>query len=227
MEEFWKWCMRANARGVLFCALAALAVATAWWTWCEIRPGVAEDHLPAAGPRKDAPESGLGILDYLTEQLNAGATEVPGNPFMSSDAPWHWKPNIRWTVRIPRAVPAAPTPPAPTPPAPTPPPTGTTPTAPAPAAPAPAPTPPAPAPAPDKVSLTYHGVFRRPDGTVLALIEDSQTGKKAFYSSGTEIHGVTLGEIRISGVQYRTSDGHAGEMIMREPASFSGGRDVQ
>ncbi|MDA0323165.1 MAG: hypothetical protein O2923_10685 [Verrucomicrobia bacterium] len=230
MDKIWKWLMRANAKGVLACAVVGLIAVSAWWAWRELRPYVPKQEAVSLTGRREMVLGGdLGVMAYLRTQGMAGATQVPGNPFMSSDKPWHWALPVR-RERLRIVVDGA-TPPIVAPVAEPPlrvrveePPPRV---AVVPAGPVVPKVEMPPPPIPPKVTsivLTYRGVFERPDGTVLALIQDSESTKSAFYQSGDEIFGVKLVDIATTNATVETLDGVNVGIFMSEPTRFVDGR---
>lgn len=227
MDRIWKWLMRANAKGVLACAMVGLIGVISWWAWREFRPYVPKNEPPPiGGGRKMVLGGDLGVMEYLRAQSNAGAMQVPGNPFMSSDEPWHWARRVRRTLRIevessgpppvvqkrgmPPPVRIVKTPPREEP-----------------IEPVPVRVVVPPRTSPTRVTsvvLTYRGVFERPDGTVLALIQDSESTKSAFYQSGDELYGVKLVDIAMTNATVETLDGVDVALILSEPLKFVDGR---
>lgn len=204
MEEFWKWLMRTNARGVFFCSLLALVVVTAWWIWKEFAPIKGKVRvLPMTAQEK--PRVGLGLLTLIEKQSSTGAVRAPGNSFLSSPSPpQNRTPKYsrlngfkRWlTTRKPQKPIQKPEKPKPQ----------------------------KAAWKPETVSLTYKGVFKRPDGKVMALIEDSKTKSSSFYTSGDELHGVKIGEIGMKEVGVILADESSVPLRLGEPEVFEGGR---
>jgi hypothetical protein len=230
MDKIWKWLMRANAKGVLACAVVGLIAVSAWWAWRDLRPYVPkQDAASVTGRREMVLGGDLGVMAYLRTQGMAGATQVPGNPFMSSDKPWHWAlpvrrerlrivvddatpPVVALVAEVPRGVPAEEPLPR---------------LAVAPLVPVVPEVEVPPPPIPPKITsivLTYRGVFERPDGTVLALIQDSESTKSAFYQSGDEIFGVKLVNIATTNATVETLDGVDVAIFLSEPTRFVDGR---
>jgi hypothetical protein len=209
---------------VFACALVALILVVAWWVWSELKPvGYDLTFPPVKG--KDQTREGLGVLAFLEAQVAGGRREVPSNPFLP---PWA-KRTVR---RPPPQAESTTTKPADTEKpaeqktaAKTPPPQKTR---------RPDRQPPPqktrrpdrqpPEDKPRAVSLTYRGVFKRPDGRLLALVEDSKQNKSAFYAPGDSLHGLTIGEIRVSEVDVIQSDQSTVSLRLGEPAPFSDGK---
>lgn len=232
MDRFWHWLMRANAKAVLVGAVAALLAVAGWWGWREFRPARVGREVPPVGSRnaRIADNRGLALLRFVSEQLESGATQVPGNPFMSSDEPWHWRPRIDRQIRIavrtnrqpavaadPRPIASLDPPPVVEDPAPPP-------------VKKPAPPPVKKPAAPPRVTqakpvrLIYRGWFRRPDGAMMALIEDSESNKAVYYGSGDELFGVKLLGVDREVATVETLDGLEVELRIREQESFVDGR---
>lgn len=221
--------MRANAKGVLACAVIGLIGVSAWWVWRELRPYVPKNDSSPVGGRKMVLGSDLGVMGYLEAQSLAGGIQVPGNPFMSSDQPWQWtlpidrkitvevdiqkppqivsRPPVERPVRVVKQPPRVPPKEEPL---------------------VPVVTPPVVKPPPPvkPVFLTYRGVFERPDGTALALIQDSETSKSAFYGSGDELYGVKLVDIAKTNATVETLDGVGIAISLSTPTKFVDGRHV-
>jgi hypothetical protein len=231
MQAFWTWLMRANARAVFAGALVALLLVCAWWLWREVSP---PDPLRAIPPRPmpEKPREGLGIAAYLTAQLLPEATLMRGNPFLLVQR--------RALPALVQRILVAPPPPV-SPPAALPPPEHLamdTEPLPGPrllAWPPPV-TPPKDEPPeqppdgqtepPRVVTLTYRGIFKRPDGRVMVLLQDSESGRSAFYEDGAHLHGVQLGRAGPASIRIRTSDGRTGELRIGQARDFKGGRYV-
>ena len=209
MEAFWRWLMRANARGVFGCALLALILVGCWWTWREIAGQDNEFQTPTAGlsgKASDYPH----LLTFLDEHSPSDLVDTVRNPFALSRP-------VRTKPRAPDAkavfVPLVRPDPIPTPPRqPTPPPRTTPPRQPTP--------PPKPK---DIVQLTYCGIFKRTDGRQVALIEDSKTNRRSFYRLGADVHGTRVADIGFDSVTLKLADGSTATLTLGEPGSFSGG----
>ena len=203
MDAFWKWLMRANARWVLYCAVAALILVIGWWTWKEFSPLEQEPPIPSSA-LKEAPLPSLG-LDALLEKVESRMpTQVPANVFMAMDA-----------QRPPPAVDVNPT--LVNPPVKQPDgggvrqPVVTSPQQP-------------PPKQRDTVSLIYRGLFRRTDGKTMALIEDSKSKSSSFYSVSNELFGVKVGAVDTNEAAVTLNDGSSAILKLGQPAVFEGGK---
>ena len=212
METFWKWLMRANARALYACAIVVLALATAWWTWREFQP--VDSLAPIApGTDRERPSLPLGVLAQLQRQVDEGSA-VPDNLFLISRGPRAVVPvqrpprTIRFPTRPPRQI-AQPEPkPEPEP------------------EPEPIRPPPPPPPPPEprvSVSLTYHGLFTRPDGRTLALVEDSESGARRFYQPGDPVHGMTIESASFGTLTVKDAGNTTVSLRMGEPQLFEDG----
>lgn len=193
MDTFWKWLMRADARVVLPCALGALILVSGWWTWKLLSP--VKSPLPNITPVQKAKfRSPLAFTNCLADPDSVPAFTSSRNPF---EAPFRWViPRDTNDVAVtPTTIPV--------------PSTGTVTHAHT--------DPPPPKP---KTTLTYHGMFERADGTILALIGNSVAGKSSFYAA-TGI----VGSLRISGISTQelflvTSDGVTNTIPFGKSYSF-------
>jgi len=209
MENFWKWLMRANARAVFLGSIVALVCVGAWWTWKELSP-VAYRFPPPPPGSVAPPPAGLGVMAYL-EQQAALAAAAPPDPFRLPTPPA--RPAVAPRRDGDVARPTAPSPAPPEQPraddAARP---HRTPVATAPAQPARAKS--------GSVALTYRGLFRRPDGRVVALIEDSKSRSSEFYAAGDALFGVQVGDIAEDHAEMIRADGSSVDLQLGEPASF-------
>jgi len=209
MEAFWRWLMRANARGVFGCALLALILVGGWWTWRELAGQDNEFQAPTAGLSGKPPDY-PHLLTFLDEHSPSDLVDTVRNPFALS-RPVRTKP--RDPNPKPVFVPFVRPDPIPTPPRrPTPPPRPRPPRRPTP--------PPKPR---DIVQLTYCGILKRTDGRKVALIEDSKTNRRSFYRLGSDVHGTRVADIGFDSVTLKLADGSTATLTLGEPGSFSGG----
>jgi hypothetical protein len=76
--------MRANARGVFACSMAALILVAGWWTWREFFPsGI--DEAVFSGPGQKEERRGLGLLGLMEQMTTAGVQVAGDDPFLN---PW-------------------------------------------------------------------------------------------------------------------------------------------
>jgi len=207
MDAFWKWLMRTNARWVFYCALAALLLVIAWWTWKELSPLEPEAVIPASA-LKDNPPPVLGIDALLDGARSKAPLEVPVNVFVALEplrAPktdptanvtpnWTQPPTLNPTVKPPgEAQP-----------------------------------PPPPVKPRDTLRLTYRGLLRRPDGKTVALIEDSKSKGSAFYPVSTnDLFGVgKLATIDTNRADLILKDGSVIPLMFGTNVLFEGGNRV-
>ena len=214
MDTFGKWLMQANARAVLAGSVLALLLVCGWWIWRErapldITPGIASPAPAPSGPAT------LGLLDFL-QSAHAVTNRLDHSCF--GRTPWAPKPLVRPTeppvqtpIIIPQIPPVNPPPTNQLPVQPPPPPVPPTP-------------PPPPPPPPETIRLTYRGLFQRPDGEILAWIEDSKTQRTAFYRIGDTIQGLTLKSIDGAALQIHQADNTPVILPLREPIPFTGGK---
>jgi hypothetical protein len=108
MEGFWKWLMRANARGVFISSVAALILVTGWWTWREFF-FVGSDRGVLSGSGRREERRGLGLLSVMEDMTKAGVHVAADDPFLN---PWAtgrepsrpqrtWQRRRRRTARVP------------------------------------------------------------------------------------------------------------------------------
>jgi hypothetical protein len=207
MEAFWKWLMRANARAVLAGALVVLIATVAWWLWREWRPERSASMLPHLRERTSS-NSNLTELAFLDRRIAEGPGCPDGNPFLfyrrrlppgSPDPLTHVRP------RAPR-VDGRPDPQRPAPPPP-------------PQRPRERDRQPDP-PQRDTVILTYKGIFKRSDGSVVALVNDSKTEQGAFYKTGARLHWVRIGDFDTRQAEIVLPDGTVTRIKLGEPETF-------
>lgn len=198
MTAFWQGLARANAKAVFACAVAALVGVAGWYVWklAVARP-VAAFARPDGGARGDAPAD-LGLAGLLEREIAQSATNISPDPFYfvartrPPDAP---------TTRSTDTPAPAPRPaPAPTP--------------------RPTPTPDVPREAPRTVQLIYRGVFIRPDGITVALIENGKTGHGMTATNGARMFGLELAAISNDHVSVRTPDGGQVSISRGETRTF-------
>ena len=218
MESFWKWLMRANARGVFLAAMLGLLGVTAWWIWKENAP-IEAYILPSSSRELKPTRPHLALLDYLKQQSALGRLALALNPFLSPLQRNMEQPNLpEFAMITPRnpqehllirpGPPEEPRPALPAPPPPEPPEAMT---------PAPVEPPPDGAPGPSAVSLTYRGLLQRPDGRVMALIEDSESKTSAFYDVDKPVFGLRLGQIRQQEARVISAQGRVLTLRMGQP----------
>lgn len=196
MDAFWKWLMRANARGVFLGAVIALLLVVAWWTWREFAPPPREELQTSR--RAEREDRRLGIAACLDAELAAAAAWSRANPF----------PTYRFRPRLPTPPEPAPDPvPIPTP-TPTPWPT-----------PAPPPAPPLKPPR-ETFTMEYKGVMSRPDGGMAALLRESRSGSTDFYEMGAHVHGVRIGRFNTRSVLLTCPGGEMKELSVGESGTF-------
>jgi hypothetical protein len=223
MDEFWKWLMRANARGVFLAAVLALLAVLAWWVWKEYAPPK-EVAIPTSSkePRRGH-RGGLPVLQFMKEQLDLGQIRLASNPFLSPMRRNMYQPNLpeiaALTPRNPleNLVPR----PSPSPAIPSRPPVAPPPKLP----PRMAPPPPAPSapPAAPPVTVTYRGMLQRPDGRVMALIEDSESGTSTFYDAERTLFGLRVTLVGRDEVTALTPKGRLVTLKMGQPVPVPGG----
>ena len=220
MENFWKWLMRANARGVFMCSLLALIMVAGWWAWRQSLP-VGEDVLMPPGSSRNGDKAGLALLAFVQDQLAVVGRPATKNPFLLArskrspkprggtpqETPAEEPPEIAWVETKPETPDKPATPAQPDQPA-------------TPEKPKPKPPPPKPA---ERVNLTYRGVFRRPDGQYLALIEDSKSKSSAFYLSGAELFGTKVKGIATEDLEIEDAGGAAVSLHLGEAHVFEDG----
>ena len=221
--------MRANARGVFTSSLLALAVVLAWCGWREVAPenGIVHTQAPLI---KGKTGNGLGILAYIDAQLAPDAYAMYGNPFAYARAEPRGTRGIRGTtgtgeqpdptkpdvvVRIVAQADPEQTLEAVPDEDPTPPERGLVRAEPG--------TEPRTAKR-ETIHLTYRGVFKRSDGRVMALIEDSKTKGSSFYLTGNELYGIALVDASTEHVTIELEDGTSGALELGVPTAFEGGR---
>ncbi len=198
----WKWLMRTNARAVFGVAVAGLILVSAWWAWRILGPLDTFKALPSrsTGEQEEKP---LGLLAFLDEQLGSDAPYVPGNPFLHPMRGTR-KRHDRGTAAITLpGAPDLPKPPTPTPPK--------------------QPGPPKPPTPKERVTIVYRGVFKRPDGQMMALIQDSKNGSTRFYGKGETVAGLEVGKFDRETVEVIQGDRRAVSLPFGESSVFTDG----
>ena len=79
---------------------------------------------------------------------------------------------------------------------------------------------------PKTISLTYRGLLERPDGSILALIEDSESNASSFYGRSRDVFGMKIGKMNIDLVAITSVDGQAITLRLGEPIVFEGVKDA-
>jgi hypothetical protein len=208
MDAFWKWFMRANARGVSAGLLLALLGTSGFWVW-KLRQQIRESRPGATQPTRASLRGDLGLLAFLDEQAALPFPQVKGSPFGPNvnyvppvDPPVGVPPDtnqVMVTVAPPDGAPPAVRPKVErTPPPPRP-------------------------PKPPPLSLTYKGIFQGTDGKVKALIEDSKSKRAAFYKAGDSVCGLRVGSIEKLTLDVETPDGASARLTVGESKTFEEG----
>lgn len=70
------------------------------------------------------------------------------------------------------------------------------------------------------MQLTYHGIFKRPDGKKVALIEDSKTQRKSFYHLGAKVYGTRVSEIDLGSITLKLADNTTTTLDLGESGAF-------
>lgn len=220
MDHFWKWLMRMDARGIFLLSLLLFLLVAGWRGWVAFRP--APPAKPASAVAGEMPQlppfRPLGLIDYVSSQFLAEALVVPVNPFrptfeamisqQASEAIRNLQaglepgvvsgnPPIRIRQRRPGATNA---PPVRAP---------VTPTAVA-SSPPPPPT------------LTYRGMFQRPDGTIAAFLHDSARGGGRFVAVGDTLYGAAVAAVYKGGITLLLSDGSARTLAEGDALTLAG-----
>lgn len=214
MDSFWKWLMRTNARGVLLAAVFGLLLVTTWWVWREFAP-LEDIALPTSGKAMVRRHKQITLLSFVDEQVALGPLRLANNPFLSPVRRRLYQPalpNLSGLVPITPIVGIGPVTPRP--------PARVTPTV----------TPekePAGPPVANlggrrTISLVYRGMLQRPDGTTMALIEDSETKASAFYPTSTGLYGMRVGKIDTEELNVTSMDGEDVTLRIGEPIVFQG-----
>jgi len=72
----------------------------------------------------------------------------------------------------------------------------------------------------ETVKVTYRGIFERTDGKIVALIEDSKSGKSAFYSVGDTVADLTIEDVHEDAIDVTLKDGSRVSLLMGKSKSF-------
>jgi hypothetical protein len=226
METPWKWFTRADARTVFLCFVLGFICITAWWAWKEITPEQMGEAR-SSGPGERPVHRGLATLGFVNKQASLGhgalldPFTIPGpDPAVdpgtgltdtglqlpdTSDAlvkVESWRPRELYQKGdAPTGQPAG-------------------------ASKRTLPEQVATAVPPVTVALTYRGVLKRPDGQVVALIEDSDSGRGAFYpagekmAEGLEVFDLLIAEARTSELFVLSPAGQLVRLELGQPVTF-------
>ncbi len=228
--------MRADGRMIFLCTVAAFCAVAVWWGWRISQP-VGVPAVPHSRATSRAAAEELALNTFLRREADAQRYIVPPTPFLYIER-----------RRPPRRPPpddnavAQPVQPEDTQPVKPPDDTATpvktptdTPERPPqdgeqhqPMAPVDQDPPVRPPPPPDPgppLRLTYRGYMYRPDGSLLALIEDSRSERAAFHPVGTNLFGITIQHpdgdtlevLSVSGAAYTIRRGQPVYFINGEP----------
>lgn len=235
MDTFWKWLMRTNAQAVLAAGLIGLILVSGWWGWKEIHPDSSGPTVVQQVGRAVNGHAPLGLVDFLEHQL-AQSPGVIQNPFLPPAELLRIRPK-RFRTRPPDTTQDQVPPEIPdgnlTKDA-TSPPSHETPDTPDSLQPTPSqtderqpeetPTPPIVTdPPPHKIVLTYRGILRRPDGHELALIEESETRSRQFYSRDGQLFGFKIQRFDETMLDLIQPDGTHVPLMLRQPGTFTDG----
>lgn len=210
MDAFWKWLMRANARGVLIGGVIVLLLVCCWWGWREFTPLESEKAMKRKRGSED-PRDGLGIISFLDDQLSARFNVSEKNPFFTRVLPS--------PPEMPPVLPEVGIGEAPVPPMmpergrPTRRPFArlTKPVV---------PVVPKPEPKGEVVTLEYKGIFKRSDGRTLALLRDSKSESSRFYAVGADLHGMKVAQFSQNRISIVRHDGTMAGVKLGEPTDF-------
>lgn len=85
MEQFWKWLMKADAKGLFVASLALLAGVTAWWgvdfARAPKRAAAEAAAKPPPAPLELAEFKPIGVIGFVSNQFSPETLIVPVNPF--------------------------------------------------------------------------------------------------------------------------------------------------
>ncbi len=217
IDAFWKWLMRMDARGIFILSLVLFLATVGWWGWRAFRPDDRAPVVPVAeGESPKLPSlKPLGIVHFVSNQFAPRALVVPLNPFRptyasiisnldsqayqelraateQSDGPA----SLRWAnfLRQRRGsdeggrqgTPARTA-------------DGTQPNRQATPQTGAAGEPPPP-------SLTFRGMFERPDGKVAAYLFDSVRRAGHFVTRGERIYNLEVMEVRQKKITFKMPD---------------------
>ncbi|MFO7870828.1 MAG: hypothetical protein R6V03_05285 [Kiritimatiellia bacterium] len=204
MDAFWRWLIRTNAKVVCLCAVAALLVTSAWWTWKELSPGEREGivNMPPGETRR----KNLGITNLLAAAALSAPESIPQSPFRPPVKPRPHRPprvehvNKRDKGKDDNDPVVQPRPPKNN--------SSSRPQA----------------KGPETVSLTYRGQYRTTDGRTMALIEDSSSKMSRYYGAGSEVCGMRIAVIGPETIEITLTDGTFFSLQLGKSEVFEGGR---
>jgi len=212
MDAFWKWLMKANAKGVFIASIVAFLIIGGFWTWKLARPPTDPRSAPA-NIKRERVRTALGLMAYIDGRLTNAAALPAADPFKNPayvppSAPPPPSTNVASTTKPPVSS---------KPPVDTKPPVKATASSP----PSPPPPLPPPRPPPETIVFTYKGTLERPDGRVVALIHDSKQKKASFYSLRETILDFQLRRIEAGSVELVSAKGDVVPLRMGEPFTFT------
>jgi len=202
--------MKTNARAVCLVSILALAGVIGFWVWMLSTPIENIAMLPSSSRGRGDARGGLSVLSYI-ESL-AHDVRPERNPFVSGFRPENPPPGPRAgpevtvvPVRVPAVSPQVTVPPeVKRPPE------------------AAVNVPPAPGPGARSVSLTYRGMYKRSDGRLMVLVEDSKSKTCVFYEAGGGVFGMGIANVAAESVELLPEGEPAVTLKRGEPAVFSG-----
>jgi hypothetical protein len=214
--------MRTNARAVCLVSVLALAGVIAFWVWMLSSPIENIAMLPSSSRGRAEAKGGLAVLSYI-EAMRLCDVRPERNPFVSGFRPENPPPNQRAApemtivpVKVPTVAPEVKPPPEVARPALA---------VAAPGADVSAPAVAAPGPVSRSVSLTYRGMYRRSDGRLMVLVEDSESGGSSFYGVDGRVLGMRIGTVAAETMELMRDGGRAETLRRGETAVFNGIRD--
>jgi hypothetical protein len=222
MDHFWKWLMRMDARGIFVISLLLFLLVAGWRGWVAFRPAPPAKPAPAANGEMPPlpPFRSLGLIDYVSSQFLDQTLVVPVNPFrptfeamisqQASEAIRNLQAGIEPDgtrgnppIRIRQRRPGG---------------TNRPPVRAQTVVTATAPSPPPPPP-----TLTYRGMFQRPDGTIAAFLHDSARGGGRFVAVGDTLYGAAVAAVYKGGITLWLSDGSTRTLAEGDAVTLPGG----
>lgn len=181
----------------VFAVAVIILLLVTGWSIWRALQPVVAENMPAGNPTGERNRARLSIIAYLDQQFDDMKRPEGPNPFAAPPAPPQT--NIVY-------VPPVTTNPPPVKPL--------------------FQKPPAPR-KPDIVNIIYRGYMQKPDGKVVAFIENSKLNSRSFYTISNKVHEITITGIAIQQVKGLLENGDEIVLKLNKPAVFEDGRYVR